>query len=776
MATYSQAGRSISITTPLGKDVLLLQSFAGSEAISQPFRFRLELLAESAITFDQLLGQKATITLILDDGSNRYINGVVEWLSQGGWQPGPKGPQTFLRYRAEIVPQLDFLKRTVQSRIFQQITVPDILKQVLTGVDYVDQCQGTYEKRDYCVQYNESDFSFASRLMEEEGIYYFFSHKDGSHQMVIADTPQCHPDVPGTTRVNYEMIRGDYESADRIKTWEKRQEIRSGKFTAWDYCFEMPDKHLEASQPILDTVQVGTVSHKLKVGGNDALEIYEYPGRYAQRFDGIAPGGDDQASELQKIFNDNKRTVGIRMQQEALPSVTIAGDGNSRNLSAGAKFTLANHFDANGVYVLTRVEHTASMGDTYTHGRGVFEYANRFSCIPLALPFRPERSTPRPRIDGMQTAVVVGPSGQEIFTDKYSRVKVQFPWDRQGKLDANSSCWVRVASTWSGKQWGFIQIPRIGQEVVVAFEEGDPDRPIITGSVYNAQQMPPYTLPDNMTQSGTKSRSTTQAEAENFNQLMFEDKKGSELVYFHAEKDFQRVVENNDSLKVGFEKKDKGDRDHQVFNNESIKIGAGASNAEEGSQTLDVFNSQTVTIGSGEGQAKEGSQTLSVYKDRTTTIQTGNESLTVKKGNRTVTVETGDDSHEVKTGNRVVNVNTGNDTHAVKKGNRSVEIDLGNDSLTIKTGNQTVKLNAGSSTTEAMQGITLKVGGNSIEITQQGITIKGMNVTIEAVAQLQAKGMTVAVEGQVQTQVKGVMCQVNGDAMLTLKGGITMIN
>jgi type VI secretion system secreted protein VgrG len=321
-------------------------------------------------------------------------------------------------------------------------------------------------------------------------------------------------------------------------------------------------------------------------------------------------------------------------------------------------------------------------------------------------------------------------------------VKVQFNWDRDGKKDAASSCWVRVGTLWAGKQWGSIWIPRIGQEVIVAFEDGDPDRPIVVGAVYNADNMPPYTLPDHRTVSGIKSRSTTQGGEDNFNELRFEDKKDSEEIYFHAEKDFNRVVENNDTLKVGFEKHDKGNQTIEIFNDQSLKVGAGKTKADKGSQIVDVFNSQTLTVGSGKGDAKEGSQTISVYKDRTTTIETGNEALTVKQGKRTVTVSQGDD------------------THKIDQGKRDVEIAMGDDVLTIKTGNQTIKLNTGASTTEAMEGITLKVGQNSIKIDQTGITLKGMKIQLQ---------------GQMQVQVQGMMTQVSADAMLQLKGGVTMI-
>jgi type VI secretion system secreted protein VgrG len=767
MAKFSQANRPLAVATPLGTDVLLLQQFSGNEAVSRLFHFELDLLAESSATvaFDSILGQSVTVTLIMPDDSSRYFNGIVNRFSQGGQTPSALGAATLTHYRASVVPKLWMLTRIYQSRIFQQLSIPDILKKVLTGISVTYQLQGTYLSRDYCVQYRETDFDFASRLMEEEGIFYFFTHSNGAHQMVVADTPQSFPDVQGASTLIYETIEGGTRAEDRVHRWEKSQLLRSGKYRLWDYCFELPGKNLEAVKPTLDTVQVGTVTHKLKVGGNDQLEIYDYPGLYAQRFDGVAPGGGDRSGDVQNIFQDNARTVGIRMQEETAAAMLADGVSTCRQLGAGGKFTLDRHFNGNGSYVVTRVEHLASAGDSYTMGTDTApQYTNTFQCIPAALPFRPERVTRRPRIDGTQTAVVVGNSGDEIFTDKYGRVKVQFPWDRDGQNNADSSCWVRVASLWAGTQWGMVHIPRIGQEVVVAFEEGDPDRPIIVGSVYNAQEMPPYTLPDNMTQSGYLDRSTKSGTSENFNQLRFEDKKDSEEIYFHAEKDFNRVVENNDTLKVGFDKKDKGDQTMQIFNNQGNTIGAGGSDCADGSQVLSVWNSQNNTIGAGGSNCKDGSQSLTVFNNQTLTVgnsQASGSSQTISiYKDRTETVETGNETITIKQGNRSVTVSQGNDTHEISQGNREVTIDMGNDTLTIKMGNQTTKLNLGSSSTEAMQSIELKVGQNSIKIDQMGITLQGMMVKVQ---------------GQVQTQVQGTMVQVSGDAMTQISGGITMI-
>jgi type VI secretion system secreted protein VgrG len=692
-----QADRPLTIDTPLGKDVVLLRRLSGREGVSQLFSFELDLLAEKTmdVAFDKVLGQKVTAHLSLPKGK-RHFNGRCVRVSQGQQDIGEK---TFTSYRMEIVPDFWMLTRKAQSRIFQQMSVPDILKKVLVGVDVTYEIQGTFYPRDYCVQYRETDFNFASRLMEEEGIYYFFKHTDGNHKMVVANTPQSHSDVPdGPTQIIYEGVEGGFREEDRIVDWEKVQEWRSGKYTLWDHSFELPHKHLETEKLIQDSVTVGKVSHKLKVSGNDKFEIYDWPGEYAQRFDGVDPGGGDQPGELQHIFEDNKRTVEIRMQEEALGSLVIHGGGNCRHFMAGHKFSLQRHFSGEGgPYVLTSVNHVAQGSGDYRGGQtGEFRYRNQFTCIPQALPFRPPRVTPKPVVHGTQSAVVVGPAGEEIFTDKYSRVKVQFHWDREGKYDSKSSCWIRVGTHWAGKQWGMIHIPRIGQEVIVDFQEGDPDQPIIVGSVYNADMMPPYGLPANKTQSGVKSRSSLGGGPDNFNEIRFEDKKGSEQLFIHAEKNQDIEVENDETHSVGH------DRTKDVGNDERTSIERDRSESVGRNETITIEQNRKESVGGNEDISIAGNRTEAVEKSENITIgqkrvETVGKDETVQVGGRRSHEIGGDDSLQVgkkfrlSAGDEIV-LQTGSASIVMKKNG---DIQISGKEITIN-GSGKVNVKAGS--------------------------------------------------------------------------------
>ncbi|MBZ5619972.1 MAG: type VI secretion system tip protein VgrG [Acidobacteriia bacterium] len=565
---FAQTERPYELTTPLGKDVLLVKRFSGREAVSELFQFDLEVVAEiqNEVPFDQLLGKKVTLEIARETGK-RYINGIVRRMKQQGRD------LVFKAYRLEVVPQFWMLTRNRRSKLFQQMTIPDILKKVLTGLDVSYEIQGDFKSREYVVQYQESDFNFACRLMEECGIYYFFKHSKDGHTMVLANTPQSHPDLPfSPTAVYQEMVHNLELTEDRVYIWSKAQEIRSPKYLVWDEHFQLPNKHLNADKSITDSVQVGKTSHKLKSGSTDSQELYEFPGEYSRHFDGINKSAGEQPDHLQWIFSENSRIVDVRMQQEAALTLLIEGESVHSAFTAGHKFNLTKHFSEDDSYVLTSVEH---QGEQPLRAESEpYEYKNTFTCIPAALPYRPQRSTPVPSIRGVQLATVVGPPGEEIFPDKYSRVKVQFHWDRDGQNNLDSSCWIRVGTHWAGKQWGAIHIPRIGQEVIVDFEEGDPDHPIIVGSVYNADMMPPYTLPDNKTQSGIKSRSSKNGSPDNYNEIRFEDKKDSEEILVHAEKDLTVEVEHNRTTTVGFGKSPMtpGDDSLHVMNNLTEKI------------------------------------------------------------------------------------------------------------------------------------------------------------------------------------------------------------
>ena len=542
---YTQDNRRIGIGTPLGKDVLLLSSFQGEEGISRLFRFDLELLSENeSIDFDALVGKNVTFWVVLADGSERYFNGQVSRFSQGARD------SDFTSYHAEVVPWLWFLTRTSDCRIFQNKKAPAIIQQIFTDFgfkDYALRLYGDFVEREYCVQYRETAFNFISRLMEEEGIFYFFEHEDGKHTLVLANSPTEHKPCPHQANVRYEKSSGAWQEDDVILEWRLQQELRPGKYALTDYDFENPKTDLAAN-----------------VSGKGTYELYDYPGEYLKRADG-----------------DSR--VRIRLQETETPYMVGYGSSDCRDFASGYKFNLTEHYrgSQNQGYVLTSVHHVANQGGDFRSGADEdFHYRNTFECIPASTPFRPSRLTPEPVIQGAQTAVVVGPSGEEIFTDKYGRVKVQFHWDREGKLDENSSCWIRVAQLWAGKKWGSIYTPRIGQEVIVDFLEGDPDKPIITGRVYNAEQMPPYDLPDEKTKSTIKTYSSKGGGG--FNEIRFEDKKGSEQIFINAERNQDVRIKNDLFETIGGEtnlivEKDqleqvKGDKHQHVSGDLNLKV------------------------------------------------------------------------------------------------------------------------------------------------------------------------------------------------------------
>ena len=710
MGEYLHQERKLRVKTPLGPDELVLTGFHGTEAISTLFSYRLEMSAENKtkVAFDAILGEKVTVYLALPDGSETHVNGLCVRLAQGGRD------EFFTAYEAEIVPEAWRLTRKAQSRIFQRMTVPEILKKVVTGFSLDWQLTGRYEPRDYCVQYRETDFNFGARLMEEEGIFFFFRHSDGNHQMVASDNPMDHPGLPGENEFLFEEVEGGARDENRVTGWRKEQEIRPGKVVLWDHSFELPHKHLEAEALIHDSVPVGKETHKLKVAGVDAMEVYDWPGEYAQRFDGINKGGGEQPAELQKIFDDNQRTVGIRMDEETTPAVVIRGRSNVKHLVPGYRFTLQRHFSGDGEYVLASVRHSATCGSGYRSGEEEppLTYENEFTCIPVALPYRPRRRTPKPVVQGSQSAVVVGPAGEEIFTDKYGRVKVQFHWDREGKKDENSSCWIRVGQLAAGRRWGASHWPRIGQEVIVDFLEGDPDQPIVVGTVYNLEQMPPYLGqgPDGKHRNDNKVsgiKTNTTKGGQGFNELRFDDTKDKEQVFIHAEKDMDVRVKNdlkervlNDRhLVVGAEKdgKKSGDDLEKYFRDRHVEVKRHHEEKVGGDMKLKI----------GGGDEGNGNLDLSVAGKRTTTVG-GIDDLHVRSDARTKV-----DGHLFVT----VGGTTDQKTGGWWKHEAGMEIHL-------KSGRKII-IDAG------MQ-LSLKGPGGFIDIGPAGVTIQGNMVLINS--------------------------------------------
>ena len=582
--SYTQENRLISIDTPLGKDVLLLEGFRGAEGISSPFGFELDLVSlNHNISFTSIIAKNVTISIILENGDKRFFNGIISRFSQGRGVSTQKG-DPFSYYHATMVPWFWLLTKTTDSRVFQNMSVIDIVDDLFKEkhkkynfgeikMDHRVAVQGTHDKWDYCVQYRETDFNFISRLLEEEGIYYYFEHEKGKHTMVLADSPREHKTCPNRSRIRYRISVGGREEEDMISELERTQQIRPGEYTLNEFNFEIPSTDLKVNVP---------GKQKLAPGKR---ELYSYPGVYEKR-------------------NEGDRLVKIRMEEEEAQITTISGASNCRVFTSGYKFTLSDHFrnDMNDKeYVLTSVSHQAHQDHS---AEASLSYLNRFACIPFDVPFRPPRLTPIPFVQGSQTAIVVGPKGEEIYTDKYGRVKVQFHWDREGKKDENSSCWIRVAQIWAGENWGAMFIPRIGQEVVVEFLEGDPDRPLITGRVYHGTNMPPYALPDEMTKSTIKSNSSKGGGG--FNELRFEDKKGKEEIYIHGQKDWTIAILN--------------DKNQTIGHDETLKV--------DGNRTVKVGKSCTVTV---TDDYSLKAKTVTIEADDKITLKTGGASITMKK-------------------------------------------------------------------------------------------------------------------------------------------------
>jgi type VI secretion system secreted protein VgrG len=616
------------------KDELVLEALSGIEEMSRPYEFQLRLLSTKLnIDMKDLLRKQATVTLQLaGDSQKRYFNG-----SFASFRQKEQVAEDLVIYEAVLVPSIWFLSLDQDCRIFQNQSVPDIVESVLKGSgisDFNMKTTKSYSPREYCVQYRESNLNFISRLLEEEGIFYYFVHEESKHTIVFDDHSQSLEPCPYQAKAACGFTGEALSPEDLIWNFDRVEQVHTGKVTLKDYDFEKPRTSLET-----------TVSGS----GKDKEEVYNYPGSYVERSEG-------------------DRYARLRLEEREARQFIAEGASRCRAFRPGYNFKLQNHYrkDTNGDYVLIFVSHEVLDTSYRSSQHPAHQYQNSFRVIPKATPYRPPLRTVKPVVQGSQTAVVVGPSGDEIWVDKYSRVKVQFHWDRLGKKDENSSCWIRVAQTWAGKSWGWVTIPRMGQEVLVDFLEGDPDRPIITGRVYNADQMPPYTLPDNQTQSGIKSRSSKQGGSSNYNEIRLEDLKGSEMITIHAEKDMETEVEHDDSQKVQ--------------NDRTIKV--------------------------------DGKHTETITKDMSITITQGNRSLTLNQGNESTTLDMGNQTITLKMGNQTTKLNLGrSETEAMQ----SIELKVGQSSVKIDQMGVTIK------------GMMIKIDGQLMTDVKAGVllTAKG---------------------------------------------------
>jgi type VI secretion system secreted protein VgrG len=659
-ADIQQSTRLIQVTSPLGADVLIGRRLTVRDAISRPYAIELEAVStRDDIKPEELVGQTITVTLVPDTRPERHFHGMVRSLARGG--DYGRGLTT---WRIEAVPLLWLLSRTADCRIFQEASIKDIASKVLEEGHVAPVVWGTLPgaKRTYCTQFNEYDLDFLARVLGESGCGYFFRHEKGSHKLHVAGAAADYPQVGGQPFV----ARGGTNAVDSLDDWAPQTVMTPGKVTAVDYDMLKPSTPLEATADTL-----------LKVQNAPTWEVFKWPGGQVVRPEG------DQA----------------RFAMEAIESGadTFRATGHDPALFAGGKVQVKQRSGgAPQPFLITEAVHEAE-DTTQLAGGGTSSYRVALTLAHADRPWRNPETPPRPPVAGLQAAIVTGPKGEEIHTDEYGRIKVRFLWDRKGKKDDGSSCWVRVAQPYAGAWGGAWFLPRIGDEVLVAFIDGDPDRPVVVGSLYNAEQKPPWSLPANKTQSGFKTRSSKKGGSDNANILRFEDLKGSEEIHVQAEKDLDILVKND--------------------------------------RTEEIKHDRTETV--------KGKHTETITGNRTMTIEQGNESKTLKQGNQSL------------------ELSMGNQDNVLKMGNQSTTLDMGNQSTKLKLGNQDTKADLGKIDFEAMQSITLKVGQSKITIDQMGVKIEGMQIEIKGQLMVKVDGLMVQQSGTAMMTIKGGIVMIN---------------
>lgn len=535
----------LTIETPLGPKALFVLDMEGEEGLSRLFNFRIHVVAPRldrpasvAAPIEKLIGQAASIHLRGQHGGRR-IHGIIHRFVR---IERPRDKDLF-HFEVELVPTLWLWTRRSRSRIFQRQSVPAILHTILDelrpNVEF--QLRATYSDREYCVQYRESDFAFASRLMEDEGISYYFRHEADRDILVLVDHPSGFEDLPEQHELRFDDLEHPAPGTERLTSWQTTRSLQSQVFRQRDQHFELsgispgpPLRVLQTEQSVNGDITVGNVKVPLTVPplrpDAEPLEQYEHDTGFARRFEG--PGG---ANNLESIYDQQNRQVLMREEEETGGAVRIDAGGTYMHLLPGFKFAVSGLEELDGAYLLTSVTHKATQAGIGSGQESAFTYQNRVTCVPEGLPVRPVRTTPKPRIDGVQTAIVTGSEGKAVDVDVFGRVKVQFHWDRRDQYNQDSSCWVRTAQMWAGKRWGSFFWPRPGMEALVTFEDGDPDRPVITGTLYNQANLPPFALPEVAAAAGIVSCTLGGDALNQASSIVFHDQPGDEHVQIHSE-------------------------------------------------------------------------------------------------------------------------------------------------------------------------------------------------------------------------------------------------
>lgn len=590
----TETARQMELSCPLDPAVLRVRHLSGTERLGQCFEYALTLYSEkSDVEAEKLLGHHASVRLRCGEQPERYFDGIVCQFDTTGRQGG------YWTYRMVLRPWLWLLSRNSDCRVFQRATTLDIFHSILEGYsdkELENRLTYTQKPREYCVQYRESDLAFVSRLFEEDGVYYYFKHANGRHTLVLADSSNAHEPISGYEKLGLRRSDDEKSAKPMVYRWRTAKRIQAGIYTHTDYDFTKPNATLlsQRSDPQEHT--------------NAEAELFDYPGLYSE----VATGTDLAA---------------VRMEQIVAAYSVSEGSCDAAGLSAGALFSLtASLRDAdNHEYLVTSASYDADSGGFETGSHEASSFGMAMSAIDSTITFRPPRRTPAPVIVGAQTATVVGPKGNEIWTDKYGRVKVQFHWDRRGKHNEDSSCFVRVAQPWTGSKWGAQFVPRVGQEVTVEFLEGTPDRPLITGMVYNANNPPPFALPSKQTQSGFKTQSTPKGSESDYNELRFDDDKGHEEIHVQAQRDLTMMVKHDSAAEIGH------DASWHVKNNVSVSVAEGDHDT-------------TVAKGAMRAEVKESlygvtAKEVAVSASDAITLRVGDVSIRLDKTSITLTVD-----------------------------------------------------------------------------------------------------------------------------------------